>query len=153
MRTLLAILFVGVFVLLLILTIKAAGINRSLRRIEHEERRRNLVVWYLMAPPPVRFVTSMTPPPMSFEAFPSPSSPCIGAGTAAPVSQWTIVTTFPMEKECEAHRRRLPFSALPMPLLHGPGRGHPMITFTPSMITLMRVQEQCVRSDDPRLKK
>jgi hypothetical protein len=29
----------GVFVLLLLLTMEAAGINRSLRRIEHEERR------------------------------------------------------------------------------------------------------------------
>jgi hypothetical protein len=134
----LAILFVGVFVLLLMLTIKAAGINRSLRRIEHEERRRNLVVWYLMASPPMPPTTTVSR---------------VAADTSAPLSQWTIVKTFPMEKECGAHRRRLPFSALPMPLLHGPGRGHPMITFTPSMITLMRVQEQCVRSDDPRLKK
>jgi hypothetical protein len=29
----------GVFVLLLLLTMEAAGISRSLRRIEHEERR------------------------------------------------------------------------------------------------------------------
>jgi len=37
MRTLLTILIASTFVLLLILTIEAAGIGRSLRRIEHEE--------------------------------------------------------------------------------------------------------------------
>lgn len=38
-RTLLVILNAGVFVLLLVLTLEAAGMRRSLRRIEHEERR------------------------------------------------------------------------------------------------------------------
>jgi hypothetical protein len=38
-RTLLIILNAGVFILLLVLTMEAAGIKRSLRRIEHEERR------------------------------------------------------------------------------------------------------------------
>jgi len=45
MRILTIALFAGVFVLLLALTIKVAGIDRSLRRLEREERRRNLVVW------------------------------------------------------------------------------------------------------------
>jgi hypothetical protein len=149
MRTLLVVLVAGVFVLLLMLTIKAAGINRSLRRIEHEERRRNLVVWYLMAPPPTRFVTSMAPPPMRFETFPSPSSPCIGAGTAAPVSQWTIAATLPTEKECNAYRGRRPASLG----FYGPGgAGLPIITSSPSNIRLMPLQEQCVASNDPRLK-
>jgi len=39
MRTLVTILIASTFVLLLILTIEAAGIGRSPRRIEHEERR------------------------------------------------------------------------------------------------------------------
>jgi hypothetical protein len=39
MRTLVTTLIASTFVLLLMLTIEAAGIRRSLRRIEHEERR------------------------------------------------------------------------------------------------------------------
>jgi hypothetical protein len=38
-RTLLVILSAGVFMLLVVLTMEAAGMRRSLRRIEHEERR------------------------------------------------------------------------------------------------------------------
>ncbi|HZZ06967.1 MAG TPA: hypothetical protein VFE43_00395 [Candidatus Binataceae bacterium] len=38
-RTLLVILNAGVFILLLVLIMEAAGMRRSLRRIEHEERR------------------------------------------------------------------------------------------------------------------
>jgi hypothetical protein len=39
MRTLVAILIAGVFVQLLVLTMEAAGIRRSLRRLAHEDRR------------------------------------------------------------------------------------------------------------------
>jgi hypothetical protein len=38
-RTLLVILNAGAFILSLVLTMEAAGMRRSLRRIEHEERR------------------------------------------------------------------------------------------------------------------
>jgi hypothetical protein len=38
-RTLLVILNAGVFILLLVLTIEAAGMRRSLRRVEREESR------------------------------------------------------------------------------------------------------------------
>jgi hypothetical protein len=43
MRTVLVLLIAGSFILLLILTIKVASIDRSLRRIEHEERRSKMI--------------------------------------------------------------------------------------------------------------
>jgi hypothetical protein len=52
---LLVILNAGVLVLLLVLTMEAAGMRRSLRRIEREWRRlvtpAPALVWYLVAPP------------------------------------------------------------------------------------------------------
>jgi hypothetical protein len=46
-----------------------------------------LVVWYLMTPP-----------------LPHLNAQAIGVAPAAPLSRWTIVGTFPTQKECDAHR-------------------------------------------------
>jgi len=46
-----------------------------------------LVVWYLMRPP-----------------LPHLNAHAIHTDTAAPVSRWIVVRTFPTQKECEAHR-------------------------------------------------
>jgi hypothetical protein len=46
-----------------------------------------LVVWYLITPP-------------------IPAAQAIHRDTAAPLSRWRVVKTFPTEKECDAHRGR-----------------------------------------------
>jgi hypothetical protein len=46
-----------------------------------------LVVWYLMRPP-----------------LPHLNAHANQTDTAAPLSRWMVVRTFPTQKECEAHR-------------------------------------------------
>jgi hypothetical protein len=46
-----------------------------------------LVVWYPMRPP-----------------LPHLNPNAIHTDSAAPLSRWTIVATFPTQKECDAHR-------------------------------------------------
>ena len=87
------ILNVSVLVLLLVLTIEAAGINRSLRRIEHEQRRfathKTASAWYLMRPPLRYNVWDVTAPFSQWgkigiytternvaRIIPAPSCPC-----------------------------------------------------------------------------
>jgi hypothetical protein len=78
---LLVILNAGVLVLLLVLTMEAAGMRRSLRRIEREQRRlvtpAPALVWYLVAPPgPLGNVD-------------------------APFEQWTLVFDKPFDTEAQ----------------------------------------------------
>ena len=50
-----------------------------------------LVVWYLMRPP-----------------LPHLNAQAIGVAPAAPLSRWTVVGTFPTQKECDAHQGASP---------------------------------------------
>ena len=104
MRTLLATLIASVYILLLMLTIEVAGINRSLRRLEREERRSmtslhdvrpfpRLVSWYLM-----RATTPMAP--VIFATRDQIIH--LHKNTDAPLSQWKVVKTLSTEKECRA---------------------------------------------------
>ena len=68
----------GILVLLLVLAIEAAGINRSLRRIAHETRRPVTPAWYFIRPPLVHNTWDFT----------------------APLSQWERVGTYTTEKDC-----------------------------------------------------
>ena len=73
-----------------------------------------LVGWYLMMPP------SKTPKPDVLTLL----APIFIADTAAPLSRWTKVDTFPTQLRCEARRAA----------------------------DLRAPVEQCVPDDDPRLK-
>jgi hypothetical protein len=50
------------------------------------------VIWYLMRPP-----------------LPHLNTHALYTHTASPLSRWVIVKGFPMQKECEAHRRDSPW--------------------------------------------
>jgi hypothetical protein len=83
-RPLLVILNAGVFVLLLVLTMEASGIRRSLRRIEHEAEAAQAAGWVLMAPPP----------PLG--------------NVNAPLAQWTLIAKpFDTEAQCLVARHSL----------------------------------------------
>jgi hypothetical protein len=112
--------------LLAVLALNTASIARSLRRVERIEHHR-LVGWHLMRPPMARIIVK------------SAQSIHLNENTAAPLSQWTIVGTFPTEEECEAHRHPIP----PGFFYGVGGGGMPIITGQ---------WDQCIASDDPRLK-
>jgi hypothetical protein len=114
--------------LLAVLALNTASIARSLRRVERIEHHR-LVGWHLMRPPMVPTIAKYA------------RSIHLNENTAAPLSQWAIVETFPTEEECEADRH----PALPG-FYYGPGGGGmPMPIITGQ-------SDQCVASDDQRLR-
>ena len=119
----------GVFVLLLVLTIEVAGMSRSLRRIEHEERRlvthcvaegRGSVLYLLSAP--MLMPTRRAAPPNIYTG-PVVMEPDI----TAPLSRWTKTMVFSTEEECNV--------GIEQRALVGP-----------------RWEYQCLSADDPRLK-
>ena len=86
----------AVLALLAVLVLNTASIARSLRRIERMERHYRPVVWpwYLMRPPMAPVIATYA------------RSIHLNENTAAPLSRWAIVRTFPTEKECEAYLHR-----------------------------------------------
>jgi hypothetical protein len=125
----------GVLVLLLVLTIEAASINRSLRRIEHEQRRLATPetggpAWYLMRPPVRHNIWDVT----------------------VPFSQWEKIETFLTEKACR------PFLTGPVNPVISPSARAAMaqrhMAFATSTYSLAEAQSRrCVAADDSRLKK
>jgi len=107
-RTLTTMLNVGIFLLLALLALQTADIRRSLRHIEHEERRVAvqthlrypfgnvpyfIPAWYLLQPPMNPFSNDIS--------------------WQAPLIQWYIKESFQTNWECWAARRRLFFDACP----------------------------------------
>jgi hypothetical protein len=110
---------------LAVLALNTASIARSLRRVERIEHHR-MVGWHLMRPPMAPIIAKYA------------RSIHLNENPAAPLSQWTIVETFPTQEECEAYRRCQGFNG-------------PLIATTGRFIVL-RDQRMCIPADDPRLK-
>jgi hypothetical protein len=128
------ILNVSVLVLLLVLTIEAAGINRSLRRIEHEQRRlathKTAPAWYLMRPP------------SRYNAW----------DVTAPLSKWEKIGLYTTETECRAY-----YIGSIMPLLSASEQAamaqKHMFYGTSTYSPAEEQSRRCISAADPRLKK